>query len=87
MIARYFKKGQLIGIDGRLEVRQYDGKDGTKKTAYEIQVDGFSFCGSSGDGAQRQTQNTQADAPEPPRDEQTGFEEVRDDELPFDYRG
>lgn len=35
-IARYFRKGQFIGLTGRLETRPYTDKDGNKRTAYEV---------------------------------------------------
>ena len=35
-IARYFKKGQFIGLTGRLETRQFKDKDGNSRTAYEV---------------------------------------------------
>lgn len=38
-IAQYFKKGDPINVSGELEIRTYDGKDGTKKTAVTVYVD------------------------------------------------
>lgn len=35
-IARYFKKGQFIGLTGRLETRPFKDKDGNSRTAYEV---------------------------------------------------
>lgn len=35
-IARYFKKGQFIGLTGRLETRPFKDKDGNNRTAYEV---------------------------------------------------
>lgn len=35
-IARYFKKGQFIGLTGRLETRPFTDKDGNSRTAYEV---------------------------------------------------
>ena len=35
-IARYFKKGQFIGLTGRLETRPFTDKDGNNRTAYEV---------------------------------------------------
>ena len=44
-ISKYFDKGRLIAIVGKLQTRTYDGKDGTKKTATEIIVDSAEFTG------------------------------------------
>lgn len=38
-IGRYFKKGQFIGLTGRLESRPFTDKDGNKRTAYEVVAD------------------------------------------------
>ena len=35
-IARHFKKGQFIGLTGRLETRPFKDKDGNNRTAYEV---------------------------------------------------
>lgn len=35
----YLKKGRLIAVEGRLQIRSYDGKDGQKKSATEVVVD------------------------------------------------
>lgn len=44
---KYVDKGQLIGIDGRLQTRTYDNKDGQKVYATEVVVDQFAFLGSN----------------------------------------
>lgn len=45
-ICKYFHKGSLIAIDGRLQTRQYQGKSGQTLTAVEIVAKNASFCGS-----------------------------------------
>lgn len=35
----YLKKGKLVAVEGRLQIRKYDGKDGIKRTAVEVIVD------------------------------------------------
>ena len=45
LIDEYVAKGDKIGVDGYLTIRQYDGNDGTKKTAVEIVVEEFEFMG------------------------------------------
>lgn len=43
-INNYFLKGSLIVLEGRLESRQYDTKDGQKRTVLEVVVSQAHFC-------------------------------------------
>lgn len=45
-VCKYFPKGALIAIDGRLQTRQYQDKNGQNRTAVEIVAQNASFCGS-----------------------------------------
>jgi single-strand DNA-binding protein len=45
-ICKYFQKGSLIVIDGRLQTRQYQDKNGQNRTAVEIVAQNVNFCGS-----------------------------------------
>ena len=44
-VCRYFQKGSLIAVDGRLQSRQYQDKAGNNRTAIEIVAQNVSFCG------------------------------------------
>ena len=46
-VNKYFAKGQLIVICGRLQVRDYTDKNGDKKTVYEVVADNVWFAGDS----------------------------------------
>ena len=48
LIANYVKKGDMIGVNGRLDVREYE-VDGSKRTAYEVIADQIHFCGGKKD--------------------------------------
>lgn len=37
--AEYLKKGRMVAVEGRLQVKSYKGKDGKNKTATEVVVD------------------------------------------------
>ena len=66
--AKYLEKGRNVIIEGAMQSRKYKGKDGTEKTAWEIQVDRIHFC----DSAKKSDGNPQK------------MEEVEDDgSLPF----
>lgn len=43
-LAKYTQKGHKIAVEGRIQSRQYDAKDGTKKTAIDVIIAGFEFC-------------------------------------------
>ena len=44
-VCRYFNKGSLIGIDGKLQSRTYQAKDGTNRYVVEVVTDVASFTG------------------------------------------
>lgn len=45
-ICKYFQKGSLIALDGRLQSRQYQDKNGQNRTAVEIVAQNANFAGS-----------------------------------------
>lgn len=51
--SRYFAKGQMVAIDGRLQARTWEDKDGNKRKAVEIVAEQLHFCGSRQDSAGR----------------------------------
>lgn len=44
-IAKYFGKGRLIAVEGELQTRNYEDKNGTKHKVTEIVVSNVSFTG------------------------------------------
>lgn len=48
-VTKYFKKGSMIAVQGEIQTRNYEDKDGQKRTAVEIVADKVSFCGSKQD--------------------------------------
>ena len=44
-VTTYFKKGQMIALQGRIETRNYEDKNGNKRVAVEVIADNVSFCG------------------------------------------
>lgn len=48
-VCRYFQKGSLIAVDGRLQSRQYQDKAGNNRTAIEIVANNVNFAGSKQD--------------------------------------
>ena len=50
--AKYFRKGQMAIVTGRLQFRQYTDKNGQKRRTAEILVNSIYFCGSKESGTQ-----------------------------------
>ena len=51
-VSKYFKKGSLIGIEGRVQTRNYDAQDGTKRYVTEVIADNVTFLSSRAGGSQ-----------------------------------
>lgn len=45
-VEKYFHKGDMMIATGRISVRGYEDKDGKKRTATEVVMNGVNFCGS-----------------------------------------
>ena len=45
-VSHYFNKGKMIAVQGSIQTRNYEDKDGNKRTAVEIVADRVFFCGS-----------------------------------------
>lgn len=45
-ICKYFGKGSMIAVEGEIQTRTYEDKNGNKRKAVEVVVDSVSFCGS-----------------------------------------
>ncbi len=57
--AQYLQKGRSVYIEGRLQTRDWEDKEGHKRQTTEIVAQTVQFLGSRGDGPPR-------DTPEPP---------------------
>ena len=47
---KYFRKGQLVAVNGSLQSRSYEDKSGNKRKVYEIVADNLHFAESKGSG-------------------------------------
>jgi single-strand DNA-binding protein len=45
-ISRYFDKGNLIALEGRIQTGSYDDKDGNKRYTVDVALDNFEFVES-----------------------------------------
>ena len=45
-VSKYFQRGSLISVEGSLQTRQYQDKNGNKRTAVEVLANNISFAGA-----------------------------------------
>lgn len=79
--SKYFKKGQQVGVIGRLQVRNWEDEQGQKRYVTEVVAEEAYFADSKRDGADNSNfentfgNNVASSSPE--------FEVTSDDDLPF----
>ncbi len=64
-ISKFFKKGNLISLEGRVQTRNYDAQDGTKRYVTEVIVENVEFVGGKNDNSSAPS-NDYVDAPSQP---------------------
>lgn len=52
-VSKYFKKGSMIAVEGRLQTRNYQDKNGNSRTAVEVVANNISFAGAKRQDGQR----------------------------------
>ena len=79
--AQYLSKGRPVGVDGRLEWREWDATDGSgKRQAVEVVAESVQFLGSRGDSGGDAPQFVPAGA----AGESADFpSSATDDDIPF----
>lgn len=80
-VCRYFQKGSMIAIDGRLQSRNYQDKNGNNRAAIEVVVNNVSFAGNKEPAQNQNVANRAVSAPVAAPDEYTPIED--DGDLPF----
>jgi single-strand DNA-binding protein len=79
-LQEYLTKGKQIYVEGRLQTRQWDDKDGNKRYTTEIKADRITLLGGGSGGAGRSMDRgggQGAPMDEPP------MEPITDDDIPF----
>ena len=83
-LQEYLTKGKQIYVEGRLQTRQWDDKDGNKRYTTEIKADRITLLGGGGGGAargvggmDRSSSQMGGGMDEPP------MEPITDDDIPF----
>lgn len=48
-VCKYFKKGELVAVQGEIRTRTYTDKDGNRRKAFEIAAEQIHFAGGKQD--------------------------------------
>ena len=91
-LARFVKKGSLLGLEGRIQTGSYDDKDGNRRYTTEVVCDSVQFLEPKNQdndynkdyGNQDRSRSYQKnDYNKPKRQESTPTIDVAEDDLPF----
>jgi|SRR5699024_3495424 len=84
-LANYMKKGGLIGVDGRIQTRSYEGQDGKMVYVTEVVAENIQFLESKNNSQPKQQQRVDVYNNEVKQAQQFDGEQldVTDDMLPF----
>ncbi len=96
-VSRYFRKGQLVAVDGQIQTRSYTDRNGVNRKAFEIVADQVHFAESKAsseraNAAYQQPAPTPFEVPNPVAQPAQTFESgdlgdfseiPADDDLPF----
>lgn len=78
-VEKYFNKGSMATVEGKLQVRSYDDKDGNRRQITEVVVDNIYFAGGKTETSGGNTQSATKQNPH-----RIDTEDSSDDgELPF----
>jgi len=90
---QYLKKGSLIFIEGRIQSREWQDKEGQKRTSFEVVASNFRMLGGRGDGTTGGGSSFSGGARSEEHDQSGGGEEfggggssgpeISDDDIPF----
>mgnify|MGYP002588841995 FL=1 len=79
-VSRYFRKGQLVAVQGSIQTGQYTDRDGNKRTTFDVMADNVFFAEKKAESGETKQGAGYDHSP----DIQGDFEEiVGNDELPF----
>lgn len=84
--SKFLKKGSQVFIDGRIQSRTYQDKDGNEKTVYEIIANSLSFLDpkdNMGGQSERTYQQNPKEGEAQPQNGNAPKFDNEDDELPF----
>lgn len=77
--ANWVKKGNLVGITGRIQTRSYDNQQGQRVYVTEVVAESFQILEKKDNSANNASMENQI----PPNFEKTNPMDISDDDLPF----
>ncbi len=82
-VAEYLKKGQLVGISGEVTLREYQDKEGQKRSSLDVRVNDLTLLGKKEGGSDsRPPQKQQAPSQYVPPKPTGNFDDLGDN-IPF----
>lgn len=81
-VCKYFRKGQLVAVQGSIQTRTYTDRDGNRRKAVEIVADHVHFAEPKRNTGNKNTYGTAPYKPDIEADE-NDFSEITSDDLPF----
>jgi single-strand DNA-binding protein len=78
--AEYLKKGRLVYIEGKIQSREFEGRDGVKRKTFEIVASEMKMLGGGGQG-DREDRRNQGGSPLSPDDD--FIPEVEEEDVPL----
>ena len=86
-VSKYFQKGRMAVVSGRLQSRKWETREGEKRTSWEVVADNVYFGDSrrDGDSNESRTYTRDYEAPKSSPKASSPFEDLGGDdgELPF----
>lgn len=86
-VGKYFKKGNMIGIEGSIQTRKYTDKDGNNRVAFEVLAGNVQFVEPKRSNTDINIANDSEDPLKAVSEnlQNAGFEQANmsDDDLPF----
>lgn len=79
---QYLKKGSQVYLEGRIQSRKYQSKDGIERTAYEIIANEMKMLGGGNDSGQQSNQTPSQPRRQAPAAPAAPVEDI-DDDVPF----
>ena len=79
---QYLRKGSQVYLEGRIQSRKYQGKDGIERTAYDIIVNEMKMLGGGNDSGQQSNQTPSQPRRQAPAAPAAPAEDI-DDDIPF----
>ena len=81
--SKYFKKGQQVGVIGRIQTSSYDAPDGSKRYTTDVVADEVEFISTRNGNEGGDSAYVPSESKPSAKKETAELEEIDDDSLPF----